>query len=585
MSKFHYNTIFDSIECSPTEGVAIRIRHDEIDSATGEKTRDLWETIGLKFVNGFSIAEDEMCWPLLRTFATVYGVLALQNRAKALTVKYSLTPDAMRFIRECQRITSSWHSHFVGGDLAQVSFQLGSFLAASYSEPKRSEVNLDFNKVVLGSSGGKESTLNRMILASAGYEVEEVTFAKSVVEIIPSTSIALRWEPDDYMSTLILPEVKGPEGMSFDPQDNINIPMYGMLTIQALATGSGILAVGSEFGVNKVWYPTDSDAKSPVYDLACGESVHITKALEAYCASEGLPVHIVSPVGALHELGIIRALRDKHFNVGQLESCWNAHVMGVKYCGACHKCQRIATYVGMLDKAHPGKGWDSVLGFDDLGLASGSMLSYSMQYHLTEDHPELPWSTAIIAEKESLELLDHRTGNRILKVLVNEYGFTDTIYPQLYEQKLELRSLSEQEFRQRVVEYLGFDYASYDKFPAVSTIRLTLPFEDMLSREYDNAEWAPLITKVTHVPLWNKWAKTWAMYRITPENPLLFWPLILPKEALNSQVMKTWLDVEAFSEGLKYHKVEAVKTSQHNHLIADALMGSRKGIDGPGVLS
>lgn len=524
-------------------------------------------TAGIKTINGFKLPQDST----IHFYHLGYGVALsfLANEAYPLFRKVIFNIPVPIELRQwlatyLSKVNSSMRNF---ADLQGCNFEYSSLVVSAITLanlPKSDLSSLDINHSVLGASGGKESLLNRIILDKAGYKVKEVTFTKCQNEFDPNAIMSMVWTHDnaDEAKPLNLPVVNPIASKMFDYQSPFGVMFLAMAGFVGLAYGCGTVSVGAEFGMSKIWYPAETGLKEEVHDLGADESQQALTWIEDFFKIYGVNLQVISPVGCLHELGIIRALSE-HFPITELKSCWMAQLLQTNYCGQCLKCQRIKHYMGILDKQYPERGYGNMLKYDDIGLASGSMLSYSVQYHLTDDYPDLPWASAIIADDTSLRMLDYRNGNKILKVLVNELGFKDTIYPGLLENKLELRLLDAKEVLAKIKDYLGVDYGMLmlDNQTSLHNVNFWLPFEDIvynLAYVHEFAEeladtWTNklIISRFDAIPVYDAEKDEWKYLMLTENftDPKI---LPLPEGFKDRWIFKTWMNLEGFLTGL-YH--------------------------------
>jgi hypothetical protein len=564
-SNQRFQAVVQNVDVTPDKGCFLRINLAEYNEAEMvECIREGDIAVGFGFQNGFTV--DAKALRPMVGLALAYAIFDLYFAVGEIVVNIPVTPADIKFIDETLLAITSWNRHLSGMVPAEICWQNIVGMDEDIQVHQ-----LDYNKVVLGASGGKESTLNKILLDKAGYQVEEVTFTKSHHENEPNSSLYLHWIPDEDASWIMIPHLNPLPGTAFDAQGALGVPLYGLLAFVASQKKAGVLAVGTEFGMSKIWYPTDptSGVTHEVHDFSVDEGLFVCEQLEKYLAAYGLPVHIISPVGPLHEMGILRALhRVDPTAIGKLDSCWLAKNLQTHYCGQCFKCQRIRQYMDMLHAKHPGWGFDQILKFENLRVATGSMLSYSVQYNLTEDFPELPWDTALIVDETSMKFLDYRTGNRILKVLVNELGFTDTIYPGLIDQKFEPKVLSAKEFEKRVIDYLGVDYCQLSiDMPRINEhVWFWLPYEEAMLLQIAHTDkvvpegWinAPLMSRVHRVPVYRKSEDKWYWLRFKPVGPDGDIDLKLPTAAYELDIFKLWLGEDTLMAGINFLKVQCL---------------------------
>lgn len=469
-----------------------------------------------------------------------------------------LFEEDQRFIRNTLRAASSWHRHFFGTELPTIHAKH----ELSHNSSGFKAMALNYNRAVLGASGGKESTINDRILIGAGYEVLPITFRNSN-ENDGGASLEIIWDNDFNASQIYLPTVVPLPNMAFDAQGMMSVIRYGLLAFTAAQHGAGILAVGTEFGCSKIWRAGESGNEFDVHDLSVDEGAYVCGQIENLLEHKGLPVHIVAPTSVLHELGILRALHDDGFDLRDLKSCWMANLLHTNYCGTCLKCQRIKRYVNRL---WPNSELDRSMDFPEIGIATGSILSYSVQYHLTDDKPELPWATAIIMDDDGLSLQDHRQGYRIIKFLREHMGFTDTITYDQVKNPLELKLKSVEQVRADIREAIGIDYAKLlaDNPVIRHGAPLKLPFEDLFYQvlgddpEFhaglpENINWQGCICRFDSIPVWIEDSGEWQVLQITQRVPGSddYKFLDLPSECYDMQIFKTWLNYSAVREGLE----------------------------------
>lgn len=535
--------------------------------------------VGMNYDASFlaDLGEMEFTKDLLKVIAIAHATNTFAFRVGTIYNDIPLAVEEVAFIENCSNATSSWFKSANGLPKCNL-VTLHDFADAKLMNASVMPT-LDYNKCVLGASSGKESTFNGFILRDAGYEVHNVTFRN--VEDIHSTDSSLELiclDDEDLTHMYLYPLAIGrKQGYAFDAQGVISVPRYAMLIIEALKKNAGVLAVGTEFGCSKIWYATDPENAvkgKEIHDLAVDEGAYICQQIEGLFKMFNLEVHIIAPTAVLHEVGILRALAEvKNFNLADLKSCWRANYLQHNYCGTCYKCQRLARYYNYLGVRNPSLGFDKFIDFEDLGVAKGTMLSYSMQYQIFEDHPNLPWDRSICIDNENLKLLDYRTGNRILKVLMSDYGFEYTIMSQLYKNQNAVNLVKGEAIIESLVGYLDIDYMSIlkDNPVKLNNSFLELPgekeFRDSatpeMKEELAKLDVGTITSHVDRFPIfveseeglggqW-KWVK---LERTGDFKGPEVKDLKLSQKALDNVLVRRWLSAKSVLGGLDHYKIK-----------------------------
>ncbi|MCW6598803.1 hypothetical protein [Yersinia ruckeri] len=536
--------------------------------------------IGMNFDAEFLKGIDlDLARKIMKVVAVAHATNTFAFRVGSIYNNVSLTAAEMDFVENTSRATSSWFkaaNNLPKCKLAQLQEPSSEVLIDLSTLPK-----LDYNKCVLGASSGKESTFNRFILKDSMYEVHEITFKN--VEDIHSEGASMELICLDdaaltrmYLYPLTIQSEDKDVHVAFDAQGVISIPRYAMLIIEALKKNAGNLAVGTEFGCSKIWYPHDPENTvkgTTIHDLAVDEGAYICQQIEGMFKNYGLEVYIIAPTAVLHEVGILRALVEtKGFNLADLKSCWRANYLQHNYCGVCYKCQRLAKYYNYLHTKKPELKFKSFIDFKDLNFATGTMLSYSMQYHIFEEHPELPWHAAICIDNENMKLLDYRTGNRIMKVLMMEYGFEHVIMASLYKNPNSIVLQPSEAIINALKTYVHIDYLEKLKEHPVklNNCFLELPgekeFRDNLTptmkEELKSIDLGVILSHVDRFPIFSKGedglGTTWKWVTLHRTNkdakpePVV---LKLTQEALDNVLVRRWLSEKSVLEGLNHYNI------------------------------
>lgn len=516
---------------------------------------------------------------IMKVVAVAHATNTFAFRVGAIYNNVPLSIPEMEFVENTSNATSSWFkaaNNLPKCKLVQLQEPITDVIIDLSVLPK-----LDYNKCVLGASSGKESTFNRFVLKDAAYDVHEVTF-KNVEDIhSEGASMELICLDDARLSRMYLypltiksndPNVY----VAFDAQGVISIPRYAMLIIEALKYNAGNLAVGTEFGCSKIWYPHDPENTVPgktIHDLAVDEGAYICQQIENMFKNFGLDVYIIAPTAVLHEVGILRSLVEvKGFNLANLKSCWRANYLQHNYCGVCYKCQRLAKYYNYLHAKKPELNFKSFIDFKDLNFAAGTMLSYSMQYHIFEEHPQLPWQNAICIDNENMKLLDYRTGNRIMKVLMMEYGFDQVIMSSLYNNPNSIVLQPSESIINALKNYVHIDYLEKLKEHPVklNNCFLELPgekeFRDNLTpamkEELKSVDLGVILSHVDRFPIFsngedglgNSW-KWVTLHRTNKDAEQGLVTLKLSQEALDNVLVRRWLSEKSVLEGLNHYNI------------------------------
>jgi hypothetical protein len=294
------------------------------------------------------------------------------------------------------------------------------------------------------------------------------------------------------------------------------------------------------------------------------EGAYVARCLEAFFQNFGVEVHMVAPTAVLHELGILRALHDHGFDLTQLKSCWMAHSLNVNFCGACLKCQRIKRYASVLQSRHSSIKLNDQLQYPYIGITEGTMLSYSMQYHLLDDYPELPWDTALILDSDGFTLTDYRDGARIIQFLRDKMGFKDTIELYPLKNPLELRLKDVSDVRQSIKNVVGVDYLNLQQNgqPIKHKAFLRLPFEDLLYQSLDEEvisflpddfNYQGVMARYDWIPMWEPTMDTWVWLNITGVD--IDKAVKLELKVMDSAIFKTWMKHDALMGGMDFLKV------------------------------
>lgn len=529
-----------------------------------------------EFLKGIDI---DLARRIMRVVAVAHATNTFAFRVGSIYNNVPLTIPEMEFVENTSNATSSWFkaaNNLPKCKIAQLQEPSSEVLIDLSTLPK-----LDYNKCVLGASSGKESTFNRFILNDAQYDVHEVTF-KNVEDIhSEGASMELICLDDALLSRMYLYPLTIQSGKddfytAFDAQGVISIPRYAMLIIEALKYGAGNLAVGTEFGCSKIWYPHDPENTvqgTTIHDLAVDEGAYICQQIEGMFKNFGLEVYIIAPTAVLHEVGILRALVEvKGFNLADLKSCWRANYLQHNYCGVCYKCQRLVKYYNYLHGKKPELKFKSFVDFKDLNFAVGTMLSYSMQYHIFEEHPELPWHASMCIDNENMKLLDYRTGNRIMKVLMMEYGFDQVILTQMYSNVNSPALQSSESIINALKDYLHVDYlAKLKEHPIkLNNCFLELPgekeFRDNLTpamkEELKSVDLGVILSHVDRFPIFSKGedglGNSWkwvTLHRTNKDAKQEQVTLKLPQEALDNVLVRRWLSEKSVLEGLNHYNI------------------------------
>ncbi|TPG59988.1 hypothetical protein [Ewingella americana] len=537
--------------------------------------------IGMNFDEEFLKGIDvELAENIMKTVSIAHATNTFAFRVGTIYNDIALEYSDIEFIENTSNATSSWFKAANGLEKCKLVW---------LHEPETNlhmlpNIKLDFDQCVLGASSGKESTFNRYILEDSGYKVHGVTF-KNVEDIhSEGATMELICLDDENLSYMYLyPLTVQPRDKTltaaFDAQGVISVPRYAMLIIEALKKGAGNLAVGTEFGCSKIWYPHDPENAvkgKTIHDMAVDEGAYVCQQIEAFFKSLGIEIYIIAPTAVLHEVGILRALVEiKGFDLAKLKSCWRANYLQHNYCGVCYKCQRLARYYRHLNVKHPTLGFNKFIDYADLGFASGSMLSYSMQYHIFEDHQELPWDRAICIDNESLKLLDYRTGNRILNKLVLDYGFDHTILTSLYANTNQIRLNKSQNIIDALKAYTDIDLFNMLKANPIklNNCFLELPgekeFRDSLTTDQKaelveaGCDLGVLISHIDKFPIfvegeeglghsW-KWVTLQRNDESLDSDPIT---LRLSQKSLDNVLVRRWLSAKSVLGGLDYYKIK-----------------------------
>lgn len=498
-----------------------------------------------------------------------YLVAEMAHAVAKVEFKFDLPPHVKQFISETVGATSSWNRWFFGTAPVEVTY--GEYelsdLPNMFDPTSLSTTWLDEMKVVLGASGGKESTINDRIFKGAGYEVVPITF-KTDEERDGNACVEIIWWNSDEAYEIHTPRAMPDASKSFDAQSMLSIPRYGLLAFTAYLNEAKVLGVGTEFGCSKVWRHSETNQNPfPVHDFSVDEGAFVAKQLTKFFRNYGLDIDIVAPTAVLHEIGILRALHDDGFDLTTLKSCWMAHSLNEHYCGACLKCQRIKRYAGYLANIRPDITLDAELDFPYIGITEGTMLSYSMQYHVTDDYPELPWATALVLDNDGHGLVEGSHGDRIFKFLREKMGFVDTIFPHELINPLELRLKDVRQIRAQIRDVLGVDYLKLQKTdgPVKHKGYLRLPFEDLLFQSLDEEvisllpedfNYQGVMARYDWIPMWETHGNYWSWLNVTGVSPSEATVLELPEAALKSNIFRVWLKRDALLGGMDFLKAD-----------------------------
>lgn len=528
----------------------------------GGKLQDIETTtpisFGIKF-NGNKDLQRSDYIPVLRTCCHAWLAAEYGYAIESFSTFLPLAKFEKDFIRETADTVYSWHRHLFGKK--KVDFYFGGPTVVHARDFHVTHPPLDYNKVVLGVSGGKESTLCEIILKGCGYEMIPASYRMGDYEegiVNPTATLDQRYTNETLEMLATMPTTLPLDNVTFDTLPMVSIPRYILLALTALPAGAGGLAVGAEWGEHGRWHKGTADAEFTVNDMLADCGAHMCKQIEKLFDGYGAEFQIVSPVSVLHESGILRALDHVGFDLMTLKSCFNADTLKVNWCGACSKCLRLKKFV---DRKLELTKYADRPEFQYFVDTKGGMYSYTLLAHYYWENPDWPWATAMIIDEPAMGLQDYRQGYRFMKFLRETLGFTDVIYPdQFKHDKLAMRSGTVDDAIESIKYVTGFDYeALVNNAPDLrSNAFLDLPFErlfyslveqkkELKARMTQNYTMCSTIARYDHIPVYHEGEWKTLVINDVPEPRVLPLPEINER---NSFVLKLWLGYDTLTPGI-----------------------------------
>lgn len=235
----------------------------------------------------------------------------------------------------------------------------------------RAKLGLDADTYLVGSNGGKDSTLSSMLLDSIGFKPYKIdlhkfhtgmtdgNFSKGGVihHIVYPNDESLNFFgklADSSVEYLISTREK----VAYDKQGSLLLMYYIPYFNYLFDKGKEpkYLALGTEWGCSTEWYTDDGKL---VPNLPFEDGKVLSELFHVIADETGIATNteMVSPIAGLYEVGIVNLLIKMGSKWGIDDSCWNKETIfyssgsSIKACETCLKCLRNKLILSKLDSS------------------------------------------------------------------------------------------------------------------------------------------------------------------------------------------------------------------------------------------
>lgn len=354
---------------------------------------------------------------------------------------------------------------------------------------------------VIGTNGGKDSTLSRVLLemqgldpycvelykAHLGYYREGVDDKSGIVNHYDAGDNAEFFSLLSNASTKYITSSRKP--VSYDPQSNLSLLYFLPYFIHFAETGlePKYVVLGTETACSNEW---EIDGKI-VPDFPFEEGLYVKRVFEQIVAAVGYETNsqLISPIAGLYEVGIVNLLRKLGNGWTIHDSCWWKEYVfrnDTPACEFCHKCLRNKLIINHLNA-------DGSYNFDFIDKSEGSMIvtspsmyTYSLAvnncYHFLKGKPvdNIDYANVVLTSPDIIEFVGPELYAGTMAI-IRANGFQEIPEPD-YDFDLDLVPVSE--IVDSIIShfYEGTDHwQGRTKYigPATSFVfDFTMPFED-----------------------------------------------------------------------------------------------------------
>jgi len=266
---------------------------------------------------------------LLNTTLTAWGLLDF-CLSPGNRVDFPLTEPERRYIQDTYRYCTKLYAENYGLAVAPLEFAPEK-TAPEYPLQTMTE------QFFLGYTGGKDSTLCKLLLQELGKEIVYYSVSYDDDATRGYGRIFNRiLDPELYNRHTITGYKANSDYIAFQQADDIHVTFIAPY-LYPRSSYPGNLAVGLPYDAVHTF-------ASGVPDLVPTETLQSVEYLESLMHSYGFSAYrVVSPVASLHTFGIYRLLSSLIGMEGlmALDSCWEQTEQHPEPCGMCPKCQRL----------------------------------------------------------------------------------------------------------------------------------------------------------------------------------------------------------------------------------------------------
>lgn len=415
---------------------------------------------------------------------------------KRIQIKADLSQAAMDYIKNHYKYVVATYKNIYQRDTADL------LLSSQCIELGDPFVSLNLNDYYLGYTGGKDSTLCKLILEAAGKNIVPYKVSYDDYEHEADGHIELAVINKEKYNSISVAETKmSSEIISFHQADDIHVTFAAAYYSQQNGMPAN-LAVGLPWDVIHTF-------KSGLTELVPTETYGSIQILTEMFHTLGISdFTITSPIATLHTFGVYRLLADiiGLENVLELDSCWNSNLFEGKPCGVCAKCQRLKVIYSQCFNL------DYIPDAPKLDIRSADFIFGSLYaYFSIADYPIIDWKHVCCIDEVS-----EKFSGQLLQVIIEKFNLKAIDVTSLAIPEKDTGQ-SWRELMNQIPEILKINYDMLsDK--RVSKLRLPyLPFEEGYRWNRKN----PVLSCYGIIPVYNHEEGFWSEYVVNKDGPAL----------------------------------------------------------------